>query len=313
MNIIFLGTPDFAVNALKAIINSKHKVVGVVTQPDKPVGRSGKLQFCPVKSCAVENNIAVFQYEKISSEGVDDLKRLNADIMVTCAFGQMLSNEVLNICPKGVFNIHASLLPKYRGASPIQHAILNGDSETGVSIMKTQLKMDSGDVVLVKKTKILPNETCGELFDRLSILGAEGIVEALDLIEDGKETYTKQDESKVTIVKQLKKTDGEIDFSKTYAQLDCFVRAMSPWPCAYTFLNDKMLKIFKIEYAETNEDLANFDFGQVVLAEKNNLLVKCGSGVLRILELQLEGAKKMDSNSFLLGRKIKVGDKLGKC
>lgn len=314
MKVIFLGTPDFAVNALEAIINSKHKVVGVVTQPDKPVGRSGQLQFSPVKKCAISHEIPVFQYDKISREGLIDLKKLNADVMVTCAYGQMLSKEILEICPKGVFNIHASLLPKYRGASPIQHAILNGDKETGVSIMKTEVSMDSGDLVLVNKVEILPDETAGELFDRLAYLGAKSIVEALDLIEQNKEVYTPQNHDLATFVKQLKKSDGEIDFTKSCFELDCFVRGMNPWPCAFTFLNDKILKIFSVKKADISEDFNEFACGQVITADsKKGLIIKCGDGGIEICQLQLEGSKRMDAKSFLLGRKINIGDKLGKC
>ena len=213
LKVVFLGTPDFSVNTLKAILNSRHEVLAVVTQPDRPVGRSGKPVFSPVKQVAVEKGIKVLQYNKIRLEGVEDLKALNPDIMVTCAFGQILSQEIIDIAPKGIINVHASILPKYRGAAPIQWSIINGDSETGVTIMQTEAGIDTGDIICVEKTPISDKETAGELFDRLADLGANLLVKALDMIEDGNATYTKQNHDLATHVKMLKKEDGIIDFS----------------------------------------------------------------------------------------------------
>ena len=218
MRVVFLGTPDFSVNTLKAIINSKHEVVAVVTQPDKPVGRSSKLVFSPVKQVAVEHNLKVLQYNKIRLEGVDDLKALNADIMVTCAFGQILSQEIIDIAPKGIINVHASLLPKYRGAAPIQWSIINGDSETGVTIMQTEAGIDTGDIICMEKTPISETETAGELFDRLSMLGAKLLVEALDLIESGNATFTKQNDDLATHVKMLKKKMESLIFQNQHVR-----------------------------------------------------------------------------------------------
>ena len=313
MGVVFLGTPDFAVPSLEAFINSKHEVVCVVTQPDKPVGRSNELKFSAVKNCALKHGIQVLQYDKISTQGVSELSTLGADVFVTCAYGQILSKDILDIPRKGTFNVHASLLPKYRGASPIQQAVINGDKETGVTIMKTEVGLDSGDIVLVEKTQIGEDETAGELFDRLALIGANLIVDALDLIDNDSVKFIPQDESKATFVKQLKKADAEIDFSKTCKEIKSFVNGMQPWPCAFTFLNGLILKIYKVNAVNCNCENSRYAIGEVVSADiKSGLKVNCGNGFLEICELQLQGAKRMQAKDFLLGRKIKVGDVLGK-
>ncbi len=310
MKVVFFGTPDFAVNALDGIASSNHTVIAVVTQPDKRVGRHSELQFPDVKKRAIMLNIPVLQYEKVSTEGLDDLRKLNADIFVTCAFGQILSKELLDIPKYGVINVHASLLPKYRGASPIQHAILNGDKETGVTIMQTEVSLDSGDIILSEKIDILPEETADELFGRLSLLGAKLVVSALDKIEDGTACYIPQDHEKATFVKQIKKQDALIDFSKDPITLHNFVRGMQSWPCAFTYLNGKILKIYRINAVKC--DNLQTGFGTVLSADKSGLTVSCKDGYIEILELQLEGSKKMLASDFLLGRKIEVGTRLGK-
>lgn len=313
MRVIFLGTPDFAAISLEAVYNSRHQVIAVVTQPDKPVGRRAELQISPVKKFALEHGIRVLQYDKISKEGVDELSALEPDIMVTCAYGQILSKEVLSLAKHGVINVHASLLPKYRGASPIQYAVLNGDEVTGVTIMQTEEGLDSGDIILSEGLEIMPNETSGELFDRIAPLGARLVVRALDLIESGEAAFTPQDNSKATYVKQLKKSDGLIDFSRSFAELHNFVRGMLPWPCAYTFLNGKMLKIYKISRGELSKEFADARCGTVVSANpKTGLLVKTGDGAIRLDEVQLEGGRRMTASEFTLGRRVAVGDVLAK-
>ena len=308
MKVVFLGTPDFSVNTLKAIIASKHEVVAVVTQPDRPVGRSSQLVFSPVKQVAIEHGIKVLQYNKIRLEGVEDLKALNADIMVTCAFGQILSQEIIDIAPKGIINVHASLLPKYRGAAPIQWSIINGDKETGVTIMQTEAGIDTGDIICVEKTPISNDETAGELFDRLSLLGANLLVKALDMIESGDATFTKQDDSLATHVKMLKKEDGIIDFSKSAYEIYNFVRGMNPWPCAFTFLNGKPLKVYSSEIVEFDSPLK---FGEVACADsKCGLIISTGNGFIRLKEIQAEGGKRMSDTAYLLGHKIQIGTKL---
>lgn len=306
MRLIFLGTPDFAVPSLEKIANSKHEILCVITQPDKPRGRNGEVSFSPVKEYALKHGLKVLQYNKIRFEGVEDLKALKPDIMVTCAFGQILSQEIIDIAPHGIINVHGSLLPKYRGASPIQWSILNGDKETGITIMKTEAGIDTGDILFVKKTPIKEDETAGELFDRLSVLGAEMIVDALDKIEAGDVHPQKQDDSQATVVKMLKKEDGEINWNDFAEKIYNQVRGMNPWPSAYTFLNGKMLKIHSAKVSEESGDV-----GKVLKADKQSLSVGCGKGSLEIKTLQLEGSKKMDYYSFLLGRKIEKGDILG--
>lgn len=310
MKVIFLGTPDFSVATLKSIIKSKHRLLAVVTQPDKPSGRGEKMNFSPVKKVALENGIKVLQYDKIRVDGVEELRSLNPDIMVTCAYGQILSQEIIDVAPHGIINVHASLLPKYRGAAPIQWAILNGDTETGITIMQTEAGIDSGDIISVEKTPIGKDETAGELFDRLSIIGANLLVKTLDSIEAGTATFTPQNHSIATHVKMLKKTDGMIDFTKNYETLHNFVRGMDPWPCAYTFLNGKVLKVFKTEKINFS-CVTDFSCGQVIFADrKNGLVVKCGDGAIRLCEIQTEGKRRMSDLDFVIGQRFNVNNKI---
>ena len=301
MKIVFLGTPDFAVPVLKAIHGSKHEILAVVTQPDRPFGRKAIITPCAVKTCALNLGLKVLSYEKIRNEGVEDLKALCPDIMVTCAFGQILSQEILDIAKHGVINVHASLLPKYRGSAPIQYSVINGDRETGVTIMQTGLGVDTGDILLQSKLEILPDETAGELFDRLSILGSKIIVEALDKIEKGEINPIPQDERLATHVKMLKKEDGLIDFTKPALDIKNLVRGLNPWPIAYTKYEGKTLKIYNVSTIET---LGNA--GEVISVD-GGITVATGRGSIVINELQLEGGKKMSAKEFLLGRKIPVG------
>lgn len=307
MKVVFLGTPDFAVNTLKSIIASRHEVLAVVTQPDKPVGRSSKLVFSPVKEVAVEHGIKVLQYNKIRYEGVEDLRKLNPDIMVTCAFGQILSQEIIDIAPKGIINVHASLLPKYRGAAPIQWAIINGDVKTGVTIMKTEAGIDTGDIIAIEETIIEKEETAGELFDRLSIIGARLLVDTLNKIEEGTATYIKQDHSIATHVKMLKKEDGIIDFKNSSEVIKNFVRGMNPWPCAQANFKGKAVKIFKVDiYSNEKTDAIP---GTVIISDcKIGLVVATLNGSIRLTEIQFEGGKRMSDKAYLLGHTINVGE-----
>ena len=304
MKIIYLGTPDFAVAPLRKIIESGFEVVAVVSQPDRPVGRKREILPTPVKAAAMEYNIPVYQFEKIRNE-YQPLKELGADIMITCAYGQILTREVLDITPKGVFNIHASLLPKYRGASPIQSCILNGDKITGVTVMKTDIGVDTGDIVLTSQTEIAPQETAGELFDRLSVVGGEVIVKALKLIEKGEETYTKQNEAEASHCKMISKSDCQIDFTLSAEQIVNRVRAFNPAPIAFTKFNSKGLKIYKAEEVNYKGEA-----GVVIFADRQNgLIIGCGENAIKVLELQEEGGKRMSAFDFVLGRKLKQGDK----
>ncbi len=313
MKIVFMGTPDFSAVVLEKL-NSVYPVSAVVTGLDKPVGRGYNLAPSPLKVKAIELGIPVLQYAKVSREGLDDIRALEPDVIVTAAFGQILSDAFLAIPKFAVLNVHASLLPKYRGSSPIQWSIINGDEKTGITIMKTVKAVDAGDVLLEKEIEIGKKETAGELFDRLAILGGEAIVEAISLVESGKATFTPQDESKVTHCSMINKGDGLVDFSKSAKEIDCFVRGMTPWPSAYTHIGEKTLKIFDVEKVElsdlekSNVQFENAKFGEVVLADKNHgLIVKVADGFIRLHVIQLEGSKRMDDTQFLLGRKIDVG------
>ena len=302
MKVVFLGTPEFSVNVLNSIYNSSHEIVGVVTQPDRKVGRKGIITPCQVKVQAQNLNLPVFSFEKISAEGVELLKSLKADIFVTCAYGQILSQQILDIAPYGVINVHASLLPKYRGSAPIQWAIINGDKTTGVTIMQTALGVDSGDIILQEELSIDGNYV-DELFSRLSTLGASLIVKALDLIESGKATYTKQDESKVVHVKMISKNDGLIDFSKSAINVVNLVKGLCTWPTAFTYYEGKMLKIYKATAID-----GKGNEGEVVDSNaKTGLLIGTSDGLVSVEEVQLEGGKKMPIKDFLLGKKIQVG------
>ena len=303
MRLIFLGTPDFAVPSLKKIAESNHEIIAVVTQPDRPRNR-GVMSPSPVKETALELGLKVLQYERISREGVEDIKNLNPDIMVTCAFGQILSRELLAIPKYGVINEHASLLPKYRGSSPIQWCVINGEKETGVTIMKTAYEVDSGDILFADKTFIGEDETAGELFDRLSILAADSIIKALDLIENGKANFAPQNHNEATFCKMLTKADGLIDWSKSAQQIKDFVRGMNPWPCAYTKLDGMVYKMHKVSVQNNN---FSGNAGQIVMADKNGLLVACGDGAISIDIIQAPNCKKMSAKDYLLGHKLQVG------
>lgn len=307
MRLIFLGTPDFAVPALKSIYESSNEILAVITQPDKPVGRKAVITPCAVKVCAQELSLNTLSYDKISAQGVEDIKALNPDIMVTCAYGQILSKEILEIPKYGVINIHASLLPKYRGASPIQWSILNGDSKTGVTIMKTELGVDTGDIISQVETPILDSETAGELFDRLSKIGAELIVKVLEDYDNNLVTFTKQDENKAIKVGLIKKEDGKIDFNRSSEDIKNQVRAFNPWPIAFTKYEGKTLKIYSCDVV----DYKGIS-GETLFADREKgLIIATKDKAISVKELQLEGSKKMSVHDFLLGRKIPLGYKFG--
>ena len=309
MKVVFAGTPDFAVPSLESLINSaEHRVIAVVTQPDRPIGRKGIITPPPVKTTAEKYGVPVFQFEKIRKDGVETLKNLNADVMVTCAYGQLLSQEIIDLFPYGVINIHASLLPLYRGAAPIQYAVVDGARETGVTLMQTDIGLDTGDIISVYKTNIGEDETAGELAERLSVIGAEHICGALSDIERGRVNKIKQDESRAFTVRPIKKEQVEINFGLPAESVKNFILGMNPSPIAYTFLNGKKLKIYR---AQVYDGVSNGRVGEVIKADKE-ILVACGYGVLKITELQEEGGKKMDARSFANGRKIKAGDVLGR-
>ena len=311
MKIIFAGTPEFAVAPLKKLIENGFDIVGVVTQIDKPQGRKGILTPPPVKTAAETLGLTVLQPEKIR-DSVDEIRALGADLMVTCAYGQILTQAVLDSFPKGVWNIHAGLLPKYRGASPIQSCILNGEKTTGVSIMKTELGLDCGDVLRVEETEITPTETYGELSDRLSIIGAELIVKALRDLESGSYTLTPQGEDGVGVVRKINKEHAKISFEKRAREIVDLARGMNPAPIAYTLLNGEKVNVYRAEKAvlteEENAVLANAVVGEVLSDRpKRGLLVKCADGAVKLLEVQAAGGKRISGGDFLNGRKAQKG------
>ena len=311
MKIVFAGTPDFAVAPLQKMIDAGFEVVGVVTQTDKPQGRKGILTPPPVKVLAEKYAIPVLQPIKIRDE-VEAVKALGGDIMVTCAYGQILTQAVLDAFPMGVWNIHAGLLPQYRGASPIQSCILNGEKETGVSIMKTELGLDCGDVLLVGTTPITERETYGELSDRLSLIGAELIVQALRLLESGVYTLTPQGECGVNVVRKINKEQALVDFSKSAEEIINLIRGMNPAPVAYALLSGEKVNLYRAEKAVlTEEEQVICDgavFGEVLSDKpKRGLLVKCQGGAVKLLEVQAAGGKRISGGDFINGRKAQKG------
>lgn len=306
MKVVFLGTPDFGVPALQKIMLF-HTVVGCVCQPDK-VGSRGKMEFCAVKKFALQHNLPLFQFEKISRDGAETLRSLHPDIMVTAAYGQILSQEIIDVAPHGIINIHGSLLPKLRGASPIQYALLTGLDRTGITILNTVRQVDAGEIILQKPLEIAPYETCGELFERMAQLGAEAVVEALDQIERGVAVYVPQDEQEATFCGKLTAEREQIDWSKPRKEVIDLVRALNPSPAAWTTANGKRLKIYSLRPAEENFD---GKVGEVVDCTKKRLIVMCGDGAVEVKEVQAENSKRMDVASFLNGHKISVGAVLG--
>ena len=310
MKIIFMGTPDYAAAALEALLEAGHEVTAVVTQPDRAKGRSGQVQCTPVKECAVRHGIAVLQPVRVKApEAVEELKKYEADVYVVAAFGQILSKEILALPRFGCVNIHASLLPKYRGAAPINQCIIDGEQETGVTIMQMDAGIDTGDILTQKKVIIEDKETAETLFDKLSQAGAGPIGETLPMLERGEITPVKQDESLAGYVKMMDKSRGKIDWTSDAASIERLVRGLNPWPSAYTSCQGKTVKIWRSDAVAAVE--AAQQPGTIVSVGKDFFDVACGSGNLRIYELQLEGKKRMDTKSFLLGNPWRAGMLLG--
>lgn len=307
MKILFMGTPDFAAGSLKSLIDAGYEISAVITQPDRPKGRSGAPVFSPVKEVAVEAGIPVLQPERIKRpEETAKLLEYPADIYVVAAFGQILSKEILDQPKYGCINVHASLLPKYRGASPIQRVILDGEKETGITIMQMNEGLDTGDILYQKKYEIAPDETFETLHDRLMDLGGKALLEALPLIEEGKITPVTQDDSLSCYAPLIKKEDGLIDFSKTASQIDAQIRAFNPWPGAFTRLDGKTLKIWEAALCEKSGKP-----GEIIDVDKNSFTVACSEASIRVTSLQAEGKKRMDTSAFLLGNKLSCGTVLG--
>ena len=309
MRIIFMGTPDFAVGTLEALVNAGHEVVLAVTQPDKPQGRKQILIAPPVKQTAEKLGIPVYQPKRVREpEALALLRGYEPELIVVAAFGQILPKELLDMPTYGCINVHASLLPKYRGAAPIQWAILNGDAFTGVTIMRMDVGLDTGDMIAKAEVAITPQDTGGSLFDRLAETGAKLCVETIPSIVDGTAVYTPQDEQAATKVGQISKKDGLIDFTRSAAAIECQIRGLNPWPSAYTSLAGKTLKIWSAQVSDRQTEAQP---GTVVLVEKDRFGVQTGDGVLICTEVQLEGKKRMSAADFLRGNALTADSRLG--
>lgn len=307
MKIIFMGTPDFSVGTLEALIEAGHEVVLAVTQPDKPKGRGKEMQFTPVKECAVEHGIPVFQPRKVREpECIEELKKYNADVCVVIAFGQILPKEILEMTPYGCINVHASLLPKYRGAAPIQWAVINGETVSGVTTMQMDEGLDTGDMLEKVEIVLDKNETGGSLHDKLAAAGAKLCVQTLEALSSGTLTPEKQGESTTEYARMLDKKMGAVDWTRPAVEIERLIRGLNPWPSAYTDWNGKTMKIWEATVLEEKADAA--EPGTIVNVTKNAFAVQTGEGLLQIDALQIPGKKRMEADAFLRGYQMKTGE-----
>jgi len=309
MRLLFMGTPDFAATILQDLLQTEHEILGVVTQPDKQKGRGHELSYSPVKELALQHGLTVYQPTKVKEEAfLQMVRELAPEVIVVAAFGQILPKVFLDIPCNGCINVHASLLPKYRGAAPIQYSILDGEEETGITIMHMDVGIDTGDIILQAKLSIEPEETGGSLFNKLAVLGGGLLIEALEKIKNKTAERIPQDNEKASYVKMISKEMGKIDFIQPAIQIERLIRGLNPWPTAYTFLEGKTLKLWKAEVKQESYDAVP---GEVVALNKDSIAVKTGEGILIIKELQLEGKKRMPADAFLRGCGIQIGTKLG--
>ncbi len=344
MRVVFMGTPDFAVETLKAIVEAGHEVAAVVTQPDKPKGRGGAMAMSPVKEKALEYGLTVLQPEKARSEAfVEELRSCEPDVIVVVAFGQILSDSILYMPKYGCINVHASLLPKYRGASPIQWAVIDGCEYSGVTTMLMDTGIDTGDILLSEKVKLEPKETGGSLFEKLSHVGAKLLVKTLECAQNGTLQPVKQNDDEAVYVKMLDKSFGLIDFQNPAVKTERLIRGLNPWPSAFTHLDGKILKIWDADVVGTKNQTKNQtenqselqtgnqaenqlelqienksenkdnrpDCGTIISVDKKSFTVQCGEGALKVNEVQLEGKKRMTTADFLRGYRLELGQKLG--
>lgn len=313
-----MGTPDFAVSSLKSLIQSKHEVCLVVTQPDKPRGRGNQMSYSPVKEAALEAGLPVYQPKKIKEkESVSYIRKFAPDVIVVVAFGQILSKELLDIPKYGCINVHGSLLPKYRGAAPIQWAVLNGEEISGVTTMRMDEGLDTGDIMLRREVVLSKEETAGSLFDKLMEAGAELLRETLEALENGSVTYTPQNEEEATKTRLITKDMGRLNFERSAVELERFVRGMAPWPSAFGKIGGKTLKVWKASVANVEEATRclaeesklseEAERGEVILVTKEYIYVKAAEGYLRLDEVQLEGKKRMNCEDFLRGFHVEEG------
>ncbi len=306
MKILFMGTPDFAVPSLEILIENNYEICGVVTQPDKPKGRGHHLTPPPVKECATAHNIPVFQPETLKGEAfMEELKTLNPDIIIVVAYGKILPPYIIEFPKFGCVNVHGSLLPKYRGAAPIQWAVINGEEETGITTMQMDNGLDTGDMLLTLKTKIGENETAGELFDRLSYLGAEALIKTLEKIKDGSITRTPQNDAESSYAKMLDKNTGKIDWTKSAKEIFSLIKGTNPYPTAHTLYKGEVLKIFTASIGGKTDKKA----GEIIGLPDKKIEVACGDGTsLLLCEVQPLGKKRMDTQSFLKGNSVEIGE-----
>ena len=309
MRVVFMGTPDFSVGSLKALAEAGHEIVAVVSQPDKPKGRGKNMQPTPVKAAALELGLPVYQPKKVRDpEFIQILKELKPDVIVVAAFGQIIPDQILELAPFGCINVHASLLPKYRGASPIQWAVIDGEKESGVTIMQMDSGLDTGDMISKVIVPLDQDETGGSLFDKLSEAGAKLLVDTLPSIENGTAVREKQpEESTTAYAGMIKKSLGNIEWKCRAEELERLIRGLNPWPSAYTKLDGKTLKIWKAEVLDDDESKSYAEAGTILKADSHGFWVKTGKGILNILELQLEGKKRMESAAFLRGYQVNEG------
>lgn len=309
MRIVFLGTPEFGVTILQALLQSRHQIIGVITRPDAPSGRGKKMVEPPVKVFAKQQNLPVYQFEKLARDGVETIKKLQPDLMVTASFGQIISQEILDIPPYGILNVHGSILPKFRGASPVQTAIMKGESITGVTIMKTELGLDTGDIYSVATTPIQTYETAGQLLSRLATMGAKLLLETIDEIEYHNLKPQKQSHVQATITKKITKEDVHIRWVKSDHEIKNLIYGANPSPIAFTELaNGTVVKIYEAKL--TNLPNTNQPAGTIVepTSNKKGVFVQCGQGVLQITKLQFPNGKEMDGQSAINGNKLHIGD-----
>lgn len=306
MRIVFMGTPEFAVPSLRRLLDEGHSVAGVFTQPDKPKGRGHKLAPPPVKELALSRGIPVYQPKSMRTpEAAELLRSLQPELVVVAAYGKILPQEILDIPARGCVNVHASLLPAYRGAGPIQWAVINGEKRTGITIQQMALGVDTGDILVQMELEIGENETAGELHDRLAPLGADALAAALTGLEEGSIQPIPQEEALATHAPMLSKELSRLDFSKSARDLHNLIRGLSPWPCAEAVLNGKRLKIYRSEIVSISGGGA-----PGTLAGKEGLIVSTGAGVLRLAEVQYEGSRRMSGEEFLRGHPVPDGGKL---
>jgi len=309
MKVVYMGTPEFAVPCLEMLINSKHEVIGVFTQPDKPSGRGQKVNITPVKEKALEHNIPIYQPITLKNEDIiNEIKNLNPDIIVVVAYGQILPKEILQIPKYRCINVHASILPKYRGAGPINWAIINGEKNTGITTMYMDVGLDTGDMLIKEEVEIGNDETAGELHDRLMVLGAKVLQKTINLLEINKINSIPQDNNKSSYAPMLTKELGKIDWTKSAQEIKNLVRGTVPWPSSYTTYKGQIMKIWKSRIIESNK---NYDPGKILEVQKDAIFVATGKDILAIEEIQFGGKKRMSVKNYLVGNNIEINRNLG--